>query len=296
MDYNKLTARWANNKDLNTQLSIANSLLDNFLGTKTASELDEEAKKVLSEYVAFTRALYLLHQQNHWDAQAYGDHLLFQRLYEDNLSMADDAAERVAGLCGEIIFTGQDAIVKKFEPKIKTISSLLESSLDIEKAYQDVVKHVYDYLKEHDSITLGLDDMLMSQASQGEVHIYLLQQALKGMNEEDVGDQAKEIIEKSEALHDIFVVQAAKKKKSDYKPKDIIEYIESALKVRPYEEVSEYFRSLESDLLDQVISILLKTNPVLLKKIFFSSITKKDPSIEVNEVDPIDDIQKVVVI
>jgi DNA-binding ferritin-like protein len=281
MDSNKLLNRWtSSNRDVNSQLVVSENLLDSFFNTKVAAEsMDEEACKILSAYVAFTRALYILHQQSHWEAQAYGDHLLFQRLYEDAQEISDDAAERAKGLCGDkVIFEGEEAIAKKFEPKIKTLSSLLESSLEIEKAFQVVNQNTYDALKAKDMITLGLDDLLMSQASQGEVHIYLLQQALKGLGEGSVEDHAKEILEKTEALTDILVVQA-KKRKPEYKPKDIIEFIESSLKVRPYEEVIEYVHSLDQNMLDQVINTLMKTNPALLKRIFVSSITKK-PEIE----------------
>lgn len=281
MDSNNLIKRWASSQDINTQLVVSENLLDSFFGTKVAAEsMDEEACKILSAYVAFTRALYILHQQSHWEAQAYGDHLLFQRLYEDAQTLSDDAAERAKGLCGDkVIFEGEEAIAKKFEPKIKTLSSLLESSLEIEKAFQVVNQNTYDALKSNDMITLGLDDLLMSQASQSEVHIYLLQQALKGLGEESVEDHAKEIIEKTEALTDILVVMAARKRKPEYKPKEIIEYIESALRVRPYEEVVGYVHSLDQNMLDQVINILMKTNPALLKRLFVSSIVKK-PEIE----------------
>jgi DNA-binding ferritin-like protein len=287
MDSNKLLKRWtSSNRDINSQLVVSENLLDGFFGTKVAAEsMDDEACKILSAYVAFTRALYLAHQQNHWDAQAYGDHLLFQRLYEGAQELADDAAERVKGLCGDVIFEGEEAITKKFEPSIKTLSSLLESSLEIERAFQDVCQNTYDAMKKKDMMTLGLDDLLMSQASQGEVHIYLLQQALKGLGEDmsSVADNAKEILEKTESLRDILVVQAGRKRKPEYKPKDIIEYIEAALKVRPHEEVFAYIKGLEEALLDQVINILMKTNPGLLKKIFVSSIAKPEVEVELKD-------------
>lgn len=291
MDSNKLLKRWASSKDLNTQLSVSQRLIDGLLGTKIAAEItDDECKKVLSGYVAFTRALYLAHQQNHWKAQAYGDHLLFQRLYEDAQEVADDAAERAMGLCGDVAFEGEEAIAKKFEARVPTLSSLLESSLAIEKAFQEVAQNTYDILKEKDMMTLGLDDMIMSQAAQGEVHIYLLQQALRGQGEESIADQAKEIIEKTEALEPIMV-SLSRKRKPDYKPKDVIEYIEAALKVRPFEEVSDYIKDLDEDLRDQVINILMKSNPALLKRIFVSSIAKKPEGIievspEISVVDP----------
>lgn len=284
MDSKKLIQRWASNKDLNTHLVISENLIDGFLGTKVAAEqMDEEACKILSAYVAFTRALYMLHQQNHWLAQAYDGHLLFQRLYEDAQGLADDAAERTMGLCGDVVFEGAEAIAKKFEARVQTISSLLESSLEIENAFQDVSQNTYNALKEKDMLTLGLDDLIMSQASQGEVHIYLLQQAIKGLGENmsSVADHAKDIIEKTESLKDI-VVTAKKRKQPDYKPKDIIEYIEAALKVRPYEEVVDYIKNLDAELLDQVINILMRSNPLLLKKIFVSTIAKPEQEIELS--------------
>jgi DNA-binding ferritin-like protein len=295
MDSNKLIKRLASDgQNRNTQLVISENILDDFFGTKIAAEnMDEESKKILSVYVAFTRALYILHQQNHWDSTVYGNHLLFQRLYEDSQTLADDAAERVIGLCGEAIFEGEEAIAKKFEPRIKTMSSLLESSLAIEKAFQEVNQNTYDAIKEKDMMSLGLDDLLMSQASQGEVHIYLLQQALKGLTMDNIADSAKEIIEKAEALQDI-VVQAAKKRRPEYKPKDIIEYIESALKVRPYEEVVVYIKSLDEESLDQVINILMRTNLGLLKKIFVSSIIEKE--VNIPELPNTEDIEKGIVL
>lgn len=301
MDSNKIIKRWASSKNLNSQLAISENLIDGFFGTKVAAEsMDEEACKIISAYVAFTRALYLRHQENHWQAQAYRDHLLFQRLYEDAQEMADDAAERAMGLCGTAIFEGEEAITKKFEPRIKTLSSILESSLNIEKAFQDVSKNTYDALKEKDMMTLGLDDLIMAQASMSEVHIFLLQQALKGLGEDmdSIENHAKEIIEKTESLRDI-IVTAKKRKLPEYKPKDIIDYIEAALKVRPYEEVVSYIKSLDTEVLDQVINILMRTNPQLLKKIFVSSIAKPvEVEVEVASLEPsgMDDVIKGVVL
>jgi len=275
------------NKDINSQLVTSEAIIDKFWGIKIALEtMDEESTKILSAYVAFLRAIYIVHQQNHWLSTAYGDHLLFQRLYEGAQEMADDAAERTMGLCGEAIFEGEEAIAKKFEARVKTLSSLVKSSLEIERAFQEVNQNTYNALKEKDMLTLGLDDLLMSQASKSEVHIYLLQQALKGLGEDmsSVADHAKEIIEKTESLKDILVV-AGRKRKPDYKPKDIIDFIEAALKVRPYEEVLDYIKHLDSELLDQVISILMKTNPLLLKKIYVSSITNKPEEAEI-EIEP----------
>jgi DNA-binding ferritin-like protein len=154
--------------------------------TKVAQQtMDEESHKLLSMYVAFTRAMYLLHQENHWAAQHYGDHLLFQRLYEEvQDEIIDDAAERVVGLCGSLLFTNAAGeIAKGFSAKNDSLTALLESSLAIEKAFQKICKKTYEEIKDKDMMTLGLDDMIMAQSSVGETHIYLLQQELKGYSE-----------------------------------------------------------------------------------------------------------------
>lgn len=163
--------------------------LESFANTyyiKTAQQtMDEESKKLLSMYVAFARTMYLLHQENHWAAQHYGDHLLFQRLYEEvQEEIVDDAAERVIGLCGSLLLEGTEGVIKKkFSPKTDTLKDLLESSLAIEKAFQQLCKKTYKEIKDKGMMTLGLDDMIMAQASVGETHIYLLQQELKGYSE-----------------------------------------------------------------------------------------------------------------
>lgn len=187
---NTIVDRWKKSRSTVSQIAVAESLLDGFIGKKTAQqEMDEEVHKLLSFYVAFARAMYLLHQENHWASTHYGDHLLFQRLYEEvQDEIIDDAAERVVGLCGSLLLQGAERdysneIAKKFAPKEKTLTSLLQASLEIEKAFQKLCKQTYDEIKEKNMMTLGLDDMIMAQASVGETHIYLLQQELKGYAE-----------------------------------------------------------------------------------------------------------------
>jgi DNA-binding ferritin-like protein len=161
--------------------AVSESLLDAFIGNKTAQEkMDDEACEILSEYIAWTRALYLRHQENHWEAQSYGDHLLFQRLYEESQELADDAAERVIGLCGELLVDETvSEISLEYAPEEKSLKGLIESSLAIEEGFQDICKEVYETLKSKNALTLGLDDLIMSQAGEGETHLFLLQQALK---------------------------------------------------------------------------------------------------------------------
>ena len=152
------------------------------LGKKAQEKMDEESCKVLSLYVCFLRGMALVHQNNHWAALSFGDHLLFQRLYEETQEIVDEAAERVVGLCGELMYEGKESfIAAKFAAESKdSIKSLLESSLAVERYFSELVKKTYEHLKDNEELTLGLDDLLMSQASVGESHVYLLKQAIKG--------------------------------------------------------------------------------------------------------------------
>jgi DNA-binding ferritin-like protein len=55
----------------------------------------------LATLVACLRAVYQIHQSNHWLAKGtwyYGDHLLYQRLYEAILPEIDGVAERAVGM------------------------------------------------------------------------------------------------------------------------------------------------------------------------------------------------------
>jgi len=138
---------------------------------KTAQKSPEE---LVSMYVLFLRALYLIHQESHWKTRGYHLHLLFQRLDEGVQEMADEAAEKAMGVYGEL--SKQEHIGALVE-KLSQSDEPLERSLQAEKAFQQFATKVYHALKESDALTLGVDDMIMSQVNKSEVHTYLLQQA-----------------------------------------------------------------------------------------------------------------------
>ncbi len=135
----------------------------------------------MSLYVDFLRALSLIHQRNHWIAQGpnfYGDHLLFQRLYNEVQKMADQAAEKTLGLYGELTSGPRTMaeLITKYEKDEKPI----QSSLDATKGFIELCTQVYEGLQKNDAMTLGLDDLVMALANQAESHAYLLQQANRG--------------------------------------------------------------------------------------------------------------------
>ncbi len=170
------------NKDIQfekrAKITKEDTILERFFSN--AGALSEESHKQLSLYLAFLKAMYLIHQQNHWETHGYQQHLLFQRLYENVLESVDDAAEKIVGLFGKILSKGLESeIAKQFKLESPDIKQCVEASLRAEKGYQNLVRKVYDGLKERNELTLGLDDMLMSQANDGETRIYLLQQSIE---------------------------------------------------------------------------------------------------------------------
>jgi len=141
-----------------------------------------EDTKQLTLYVSLLRALYLLHQNNHWVSKGenfYENHLLFQRLYESAQENADLAAEKMVGLFGEEVLDIklQMKIINSLI-NILNDSNLLETSLKLELAFIKFSEKMYKSLKESDKMSLGLDDMIMSISSKREEAVYLLKQSL----------------------------------------------------------------------------------------------------------------------
>jgi DNA-binding ferritin-like protein len=173
----------------------ANQLIER-LFVKAQQSMDEESCEAISLYVAMIRALYTIHQQNHWEVNGHGLHLLLQRLYEETQEMADEAGERAVGLCGELKHKGLEfKLAEKFKVDGTDSKEIIRASLEAERHFQDIAKKTYDFLKKSNTITLGLDDMIMGHASTGETHMFLLQKALEEPDF-DVSEIGKEASDK----------------------------------------------------------------------------------------------------
>jgi DNA-binding ferritin-like protein len=138
--------------------------------------------KVMALYVAYLRALYLVHQNSHWQCKGpnfYAHHLMFERLYQSAQANADLAAEKTVGLFGNdtINLSVQSKMIQKFTSRY-TSDDHIVNSLKAEKDFLSFSKYIYHILKENDTLTLGLDDMIMEIASKREEAVYLLQQSL----------------------------------------------------------------------------------------------------------------------
>lgn len=141
-----------------------------------------DLNKNCTKYVAFLRALYLLHQNHHWLSQGanfYGNHLLFERIYKSAEENADLAAEKFIGLFGAeaIDIKSQPALIQEFLDKYSSSGDLVTSSCEAEKFFLEFSKAFYTELKkDSDKLSLGLDDAIMTIANDRETSVYLLKQ------------------------------------------------------------------------------------------------------------------------
>ena len=142
----------------------------------------EKSVKVAALFVATLKSIYVIHQQNHWLSKGndfYGNHLLFERIYGVAKEDVDLAAEKFVGLFGSDCLD-YDLQAKMSFDVLKKYSSekdLLERSLKIETDFIKFCKDSYECFKDEDTLSLGLDDMIMSIASNHEGVVYLLKQA-----------------------------------------------------------------------------------------------------------------------
>ena len=95
--------------------------------------------KMAAVYIASYKALALIHQHNHWTTKGssfYGDHLLFEKLYNKALEDLDLAAEKFMGIFGDecLDYSLQTNFLSKSLEHYKDLEgSPVEMSLAIEK-------------------------------------------------------------------------------------------------------------------------------------------------------------------
>lgn len=151
----------------------------NFINESSKSSSKDE----LIELLAKLEALKLNYKANHWNSsgdKSYGNHLLFQRLYEAIDEDIDVLAEKITAYYGTDSISAHNVSVKILE-NIKKINvkNMIEGSLSAEESLQENLKSVYKKMKDDNEMTLGLDDFIMALANKHETNIYLLKQAKK---------------------------------------------------------------------------------------------------------------------
>jgi DNA-binding ferritin-like protein len=139
----------------------------------------------LSVLLVHLRFLALVHQTHHWIAKGdafYGDHQLFNRLYDKVVEEIDSVAERAVGMGGEqnVRLDLQVAqlykLVRSSEASqtVPQNSGLARQSLVAECNFQKIIKAMCLSMKEDRSETPGIENLLQGIADTHESHIYLL--------------------------------------------------------------------------------------------------------------------------
>lgn len=141
----------------------------------------------LSTIVVKLRYLAMVHQTHHWTAKGdpfYGDHLLFQRLYDSVNEEIDKVAEKAVGLGGvdnvSLPLTGMllSKLCSEYESEMTmpSANSLVKRSLAAEVDFLRCMATCVDSLRNSGMMTRGLDNMLAGIEDSHEGNVYLLKQ------------------------------------------------------------------------------------------------------------------------
>jgi DNA-binding ferritin-like protein len=141
----------------------------------------------LAVWLAFMRALTMIHHSHHWQIMGkpfYGDHQLLKQLYEAVQDEIDKVGEKIVGLDSPALtnYFLQIDHMRAFMEKVsdKKKSPLLVSLLS-EFVFIQVGELVSKRLQEAGLFTSGLANMMGDILDRHETHVYLLKQRLQLM-------------------------------------------------------------------------------------------------------------------
>ena len=143
----------------------------------------------LSVLLVHLRYLALVHQTHHWVTKGnpfYGDHLLFQRLYECVVGEIDSVAEKAIGLgCVDNVDINRQVLQLNKLVQSYGMTSTLPNSSDLarrsylaEMNFLKVTSHLVEHMNECGILTRGLDNLLAGIEDKHEGHVYLLKQRI----------------------------------------------------------------------------------------------------------------------
>jgi len=144
---------------------------------------DPQCKSALQNLLGFLRAMHWNYSTAHWQVKGepfYGDHLLFQRLYEGMVEEIDGMAEKIVGIYGSEAVGGHDSIDRAHHVLKRWCENpdLYTRALQTENEFQILVKAVIELLDGKGHLSIGLENFLQGLADAHEGNGYLLQQRL----------------------------------------------------------------------------------------------------------------------
>jgi DNA-binding ferritin-like protein len=142
---------------------------------------DSIGPDLLNKYLALLRVSYIVHQHSHWKCKGpnfYGNHKMFQKIYEKAGDKIDSVAEKIIGLYGNDSLVIEDQLPEMNNLCKYHFENFFKNSLDVEQDLIIMAEDVYNRIKAVGEMSLGLDDMLMSQINDFETSVYLIKQAM----------------------------------------------------------------------------------------------------------------------
>lgn len=138
----------------------------------------------LTGLLGLLQALVMLHQVHHWNTKGssyYGDHLLFERLYNDSVVLVDSLAEKALGVgdTNEISAKHQAQIIQGILASFgqgKSPDDMVAVSLRAETICLDALAKTLEALDLQGSLSPGLSNLLEGIADKHEEFVYLLRQ------------------------------------------------------------------------------------------------------------------------
>jgi len=146
----------------------------------------------LGVFIDLLRALSMLHHTHHWQtkgSQFYGDHLLYQRLYELADGQIDMVGEKAVGL-GSPELVDYKHSLENMNRYLAAVESgdimdapalkMAKRSLLAEKSFITAGEKMMDQLKSKGLLTRGVEQLLGTILDQHDGVLYLLTQIVSG--------------------------------------------------------------------------------------------------------------------
>jgi DNA-binding ferritin-like protein len=152
----------------------------------------------LGALVAVLRAASIIHQTHHWRSSGssfYGDHLLFERLYNDSVGFIDQVAERSVGSGNRALVDARlqanlvHALINYWCSSADaddTDLGMIQESLSVEHCVLGCLKSARYDLDQKGQLSDGTDNLLQGVSDKHEEFVYLLQQRA-GVREASAG-------------------------------------------------------------------------------------------------------------
>lgn len=150
----------------------------------------------LAVFLDLLRSLQFLHQQHHWQTtggSSYGDHLLFQRLYEGLALEIDSVGEKAAAMGGNELVTSSHSLMNmpRFLNAVQdgagvsqmesAANLMVRKSLLAEKSFISAGEKLMRMLEEKKLLSRGIENLLGGVLDAHETNVYLLEQRLKSV-------------------------------------------------------------------------------------------------------------------